>query len=136
MKTSKRPLDYILCGATAKEFEFGVRRSRFVFRTPIQGQGIHVLDHHGVSAFVRQTASVVENISSHRVLLKTLRYLHHSAEHVNLVVRRLSGKPILGFITRYFMRPQLTYVQALITMLETDLKKSEIYQSKKIKGAG
>ena len=114
LKSEKKHLDYILCGATMSEISFKTHKMEFVFKEKIKGEKIHYSDHDGVSAFIKVAKISSEVITTRQVLKRTLRYMKHSIELIEQMNRWLQWIP--------YMKPQLTYIQALITMLETDIK--------------
>jgi endonuclease/exonuclease/phosphatase family metal-dependent hydrolase len=135
LRSNKKRIDHIICGATHKELDLRVSNGSLVFRQPFSGEGIPYSDHHGVSATVRRAVSEIDATASRRALERTYRYMTYSIDVVKQLNHRISLIPLAGWANNYFMKPQLAYIEALMGMLETDLKQAESEHPLRLKGA-
>jgi endonuclease/exonuclease/phosphatase family metal-dependent hydrolase len=126
MRTNKRRLDHIISGATLDNFSFQVKGTQLVFRHHIEGVKLNYSDHEGVSAIIQKASGqALSTIHTHDILERKWRYMKFCLEQVRVIDKRISLIPVIGWFCSYLMKPQLTYIQLLIEMLETDLKQAE-----------
>jgi endonuclease/exonuclease/phosphatase family metal-dependent hydrolase len=134
LRSNKRRIDHIICGASHQELDLRVSNASLVFREPFSGEKIPYSDHHGISATVRRAASEIDVTATKKILERTFRYMTYSIDLVKQVNHRISLIPFVGWANNYFMKPQLTYIQAMLGMLETDLKQVESEHPLRLKG--
>lgn len=122
LKSDKPRLDHIICGATFDKLDLKTSSPQLVFRKTFSGERIPFSDHHGVSAIVRRQNVQVHSAETKKILERTLRYMRFSINHVKSILRFFSYIPVLGWLIQWLLRPQLTHVDFLLDLLQTDVK--------------
>lgn len=129
IRSDQKKLDHILCGASQGSRDFAVVGEALVFRKKRRFE-LRFSDHYGVSASIRWQKTPADRREYQKVLGRILRYLRYSMAVVRDIDRFLGWIPLLGMIVRYFMSPQMLYIEALVNTVEADIR-SEI-SSKKV----
>jgi endonuclease/exonuclease/phosphatase family metal-dependent hydrolase len=122
LKSNRLRLDHILCGATHSDLNLKVSAGSLVFRNRFGVERLPFSDHEGVSAIIKPWSGKAEPGNIKRVLQRTFRYMNYSLKSVRELDAWLRCLPLLGLISHSFMKPQFMYLEALMNMLETDLK--------------
>ncbi len=135
LRSDKKRLDHIICGATETQHHFKISSPTIVFKGAMRGEKIPYSDHHGISTYVRRAQMPIESIYTKKILARTWRYMNHSIEAVKQVDRGIGLIPILGRVNGIFMKPQLIYIQMLLGMLEMDLEQAHSAHPLGLKGA-
>lgn len=128
LRSLKKRIDHIVCGATTGEKTFKIFSASLVFRTPfIHGvdEVIPYSDHEGMSVVVRASRGQADSRFTHRILDRTLRYMNFSLKAVRELDSWIMCLPVFGPLSARFMKPQFNYIDALLNMLEIDLKSAK-----------
>ena len=122
LRSEKKCLDYVLCGASLNEINFKSSLLKFEFKESLENSKIPYSDHLGVSATIKKTSTPSHYSATHSVLVRSFRYMKYSVGLVDHVDRWIHWIPILGILFRHFMRPQMELIKGMLVMIEEDLK--------------
>ena len=125
LRSFRKRLDHIMCGATLANMNFRIANASLVLRSSFSSEKIPYSDHEGVSALIRPAEASVTALGTKRILERTLRYMKYSMHAVRQLDDWIRCLPLAGPLSSHFMAPQFTYIEALVNMVETELKAND-----------
>ena len=108
VKSFRKRIDHILCGATHTKLNFRASSPHLVLRSHFRdetNEKIPYSDHEGVSAVIRPLEASAAATSTRRILERTLRYMKYSMQAVRQLDDWIRCLPIVGLFSQSILWP-------------------------------